>query len=146
MPRSFTSVKGRLFGLSYAKKAASLTGLVQWIEFQAGLDRSQTYFLTFSKAEEGQGLHNRQVLTRRSRRDYWRRSICTNIMGTHVKSTRGVLLREDRGLTCVSDVRAGRLARFASKMHRFTRKLGTLGDLHLPRNIYKRNIYRYIRI
>jgi hypothetical protein len=56
-------------------------------------------------------------------------------METHIKSTRSVLLREDRGLAHVSNVGARDWADLASKMPWFASKLGSLGDLHLPRSL-----------
>ena len=53
-------------------------------------------------------------------------------METHVKSARGVLLREDRDSVRMFDVRGGRLARSHSICLNFTSRLGTLADLHLP--------------
>ena len=59
----------------------------------------------------------------------------TQTREAHAKSTRGVLLREDRDLARMLDVGCGVIGPIALQMPQFARRLGTLGDLHPPKEL-----------
>jgi hypothetical protein len=53
----------------------------------------------------------------------------------HIKSTRGVLLREDRGSARMFDVRGWAIGPIALQMPQFITRLGTLRDLQPPQEL-----------